>query len=76
MNKTSPAPKRRVVWCHIDVATLDSNHTLTGGGMMEDWDLAPATSAITSTCRSSSRMVDTIEEAEMIEVIGVEMQLS
>ena len=39
---------------------------------MEDWDLAPATSAITSTRRSSSRMVDTIEEAEMIVVTGAD----
>ena len=44
---------------------------------MEDWDLAPATSAITSTRRRSSRMVDTIEEAEMIVVTGLmQMQLS
>jgi chromosome condensin MukBEF MukE localization factor len=39
---------------------------------MEDWDLAPATSAITSTRRSSSRIVDTIEEAEMIVVTGAD----
>ena len=39
---------------------------------MEDWDLAPAASAITSTRRSSSRMEDKIESAEVIVVTGAD----
>ena len=43
---------------------------------MEDWDLAPAASAITSTRRSSSRMEDKIESAEVIVVTGADADAS